>query len=77
LKVTSVEYEIVDRVLVLKGNFEALSTGVDGGRKATKSILNIQVPRDFSHDDPTSYIKEIAASLKLDGGCIALLTALK
>ena len=52
------EYEIVDRVLVLKGNFEALSTGVDGGRKATKSILNIQVPRDFSHDDPTSYIKE-------------------
>ena len=71
------EYEIVDQVLVLKGNFEALSTGVDGGRKATKNILNIQVPRDFSHDDPTSYIKEIAASLKLDRGCIALLTALK
>jgi len=72
-----VEYEIVDRVLVLKGNFEALSTGVDGGRRATKNILNIQVPHDFSHADPKSYIEEIAASMKLDGGCIALLTAVE
>ncbi|MGD0172423.1 MAG: adenosylcobinamide amidohydrolase [Halobacteriota archaeon] len=71
------EYEIVDRVLVLKGNFEALSTGVDGGRRATKNILNIQVPHDFSHHDPKSYIEEIAASVKLDGGCIALLTAVE
>jgi adenosylcobinamide hydrolase len=72
-----VEYEIVDRVLVLKGNFEALSTGVDGGRRATKNILNIQVPHDFSHDDPKSYIEEIAALVKLDGGCVALLTAVE
>ena len=71
------EYEIVDRVLVLKGNFEALSTGVDGGRRATKNILNIQVPHDFSHDDPKSYIEGVAASLKLEGGCIALLTAVE
>jgi adenosylcobinamide hydrolase len=60
-----VEYEIVDRVLVLKGDFEALSTGVDGGRRATKNILNIQVPHDFSHDDPKSYIEGVAASLNL------------
>ena len=71
------EYEIVDRVLVLKGDFEALSTGVDGGRRATKNILNIQVPHDFSHDDPKSYIEGVAASLKLEGGCIALLTAVE
>jgi adenosylcobinamide hydrolase len=72
-----VEYKIVDRVLVLKGNFEALSTGVDGGRRASKNILNIQVPHDFSHDDPKSYIEGVAASLKLDGDCIALLTAVE
>jgi adenosylcobinamide hydrolase len=72
-----VEYEIVDRVLVLKGNFEALSTGVDGGRRAARNILNIQVPHNFSHDDPKSYVEAIAASLKLDGGCIALLTAVQ
>ena len=71
------EYEIVDRVLVLKGNFEALSTGVDGGRRAAKNILNIQVPHDFSHEDPKSYIEGIAASLNLDGSYIALLTAVE
>jgi adenosylcobinamide hydrolase len=72
-----VEYEVLDRVLVLKGNFEAMSSGVDGGRRAVQNILNIQVPHNFSHDDPKSYIEGVAASLKLDGGCIALLTAVE
>jgi len=72
-----VEYEIVDRVLVLKGNFEALSSGVDGGRRKVKNILNIQVSDDFSHDDPKSYIEGIAASMKLEGDYLALLTAVE
>jgi len=72
-----VEYEVLDRVLILNGNFEALSSGVDGGRRAAKNILNIQVPHNFSHDDPKSYIEEIAASMKLEGGCVALLTAVE
>ena len=71
------EYEILDRVLVLKGNFEALSSGVDGGRRAVQNILNIQVHHNFSHDDPKSYIEEIAASLKLEGDYVALLTAVE
>jgi adenosylcobinamide hydrolase len=72
-----VEYEILDRVLVLKGNFEALSSGVDGGRRAVNNILNIQVPHDFSHDDPKSYVDGMAASLTLEGDCLALLTAVE
>lgn len=71
------EYEIVDRVLILKGNFEALSSGVDGGRRAAKNILNIQVPHNFSHDDPKSYVEKIVASMKLEGGYVALLTAVE
>ena len=71
------DYEVLERVLVLRGNFEALSSGVDGGRRAAKNILNIQVPHNFSHDDPKSYIEEIAASMKLEGGCVALLTAVE
>ena len=71
------EYEVLDRVLVLKGNFEALSSGVDGGRRAVKNILNIQVPHDFSHDDPKSYIEGVAASMTLEGGYLALLTAVE
>ncbi|MGA3359897.1 MAG: adenosylcobinamide amidohydrolase [Halobacteriota archaeon] len=71
------DYEVLDEVLVLKGNFEALSSGVDGGRRAAKNILNIQVPHNFSHEDPKSYIDEIAASMKLEGGYVALLTAVE
>jgi len=71
------EYELLDRVLVLKGNFEVLSSGVDGGRRAVKNILNFQVPHNFSHDDPKSYIEEMAASMKLEGGYVALLTAVE
>jgi len=72
-----VEYEILDRVLVLKGNFEALSSGVNGGRRAVNNILNIQVPHDFSHDAPKSYIEGVAASMVLEGDCLALLTAVE
>jgi adenosylcobinamide hydrolase len=72
-----VEYEILDRVLVLKGNFEALSSGVDGGRRAVKNILNIQVANDFSHDDPKRYIDGVAASMTLEGDYLALLTAVE
>lgn len=71
------EYEILDRVLVLKGNFEALSSGVDGGRRAVKNILNSQVSPDFSHDDPKSYIERVAASMTLEGDYLALLTAVE
>ncbi|MGZ8889223.1 MAG: adenosylcobinamide amidohydrolase, partial [Halobacteriota archaeon] len=71
------EYEILDRVLVVRGNFEALSSGVDGGRRAVKNILNIQVSPDFSHDDPKSYIEGITASLTLKGDRLALLTAVE
>jgi adenosylcobinamide hydrolase len=72
-----VEYEVFDRVLVLKGNFEALSSGVDGGRRAVNNILNIQVPHNFSHDDPKSYVEGMAASMTLEGGYVALLTAVE
>jgi adenosylcobinamide hydrolase len=72
-----VEYEVLDRVLVLKGKFEALSSGVGGGRRAVKNILNIQVPHDFSHDDPKSYIEGVAASMTLRGDYLALLTAVE
>jgi adenosylcobinamide hydrolase len=72
-----VEYEILDRALVVRGNFEALSSGVDGGRRAVKNILNIQVPHDFSHDDPKSYIEGMATSMTLERDYLALLTAVE
>jgi adenosylcobinamide hydrolase len=70
-------YEIVDRALVVKGEFEALSTGVDGGRRSVHNILNIQVPHDFSHDDPKGFIERKAESLNIERGHVALLTAVE
>lgn len=69
--------EIIDRILVLKGKFEVLSSGVDGGRRAVDNILNIQVPRNFSHEDPKSFVEHKAVSLNLDGSYVALLTAVE
>ncbi|MGZ4904270.1 MAG: adenosylcobinamide amidohydrolase [Halobacteriota archaeon] len=74
------KYEIVDNVLVIRGDdrgFEVLSTGVEGGRRAVEYVLNIQVSRDFPHDNPEGYIKGIARSLQLKGDYVALLTAVE
>jgi adenosylcobinamide hydrolase len=72
-----VDYKIADRILVVNGKFEALSSGVDGGRRPVDHILNIQVPHDFSHYDPKRFIDDKAASLNLAGSYIALLTAVE
>ncbi|HXY87552.1 MAG TPA: adenosylcobinamide amidohydrolase [Candidatus Acidoferrales bacterium] len=69
------KYDVISDVLVINGCFEALSTGVGGGRRRVKYILNIQVPHNFSHTDPKSYIDGVARSLHLDGDYVALLTA--
>ncbi|MGZ4902057.1 MAG: adenosylcobinamide amidohydrolase [Halobacteriota archaeon] len=74
------KHEIVDDVLIISGGaegFEILSTGVEGGRRRVKYILNIQVPPNFPHDDPGRYIKGVAHSLQLKGGYAALLTAVE
>lgn len=34
------EYKIADRTLIISGSLEALSSGIDGGRSAVKSIIN-------------------------------------
>ncbi len=74
------KHEIVDDVLIISGDdqgFEVLSTGVEGGRRAVDYILNIQVSRDFPHDNPEGYIKCTARSLQLTGDYVALLTAVE
>jgi adenosylcobinamide hydrolase len=69
------KYRVTRDVLVITGRFEALSTGVSGGRRRVQYILNIHVPHDFPHADPEGYIDNVARTLHLDGDCIALLTA--
>jgi adenosylcobinamide hydrolase len=70
-------YKIIDNVLIVSGDFEALSSGVEGGRKPVEHILNIQVPYDFPHDNPGNYVRDTVLSLRLDGSYTALLTAVE
>lgn len=71
------QYHVTRDVLVISGRFEALSTGVNGGRRRVNYILNIQVPHDFPHADPEGYIDGVVRTLHLDGDCVALLTAVE
>ena len=71
------KYRVTHDVLVINGRFEALSTGVSGGRRRVHYILNIEVPHGFPHADPEGYIDSVARTLHLDGDCVALLTAVE
>ncbi len=43
-------YYLRNDVLIVRGNFRAASSGIDGGIADVKTILNITVPRNFSGD---------------------------
>lgn len=43
-------YYLRDDGLIVRGNFRAASSGVDGGIADVRTILNVTVPRNFSGD---------------------------
>ncbi|AKB77834.1 Adenosylcobinamide amidohydrolase [Methanosarcina horonobensis HB-1 = JCM 15518] len=69
-------YYAKDSTLVIEGNFEAVSTGLNGGRARVKYIFNRQVPRTFNPPDPREFIKEEALKMGLEvANTFGLLTA--
>ncbi|MGB9929849.1 MAG: adenosylcobinamide amidohydrolase [Methanosarcina sp.] len=70
-------YYIKDDTLVIEGNFEAISTGLNGGRSDVKHLFNKQVSRTFNHSDPREFIKEAALKLGIESSYFGLLTAVK
>jgi adenosylcobinamide hydrolase len=71
------QYYVKDSTLIIKGDLEAVSTGLNGGRARVKYLFNKQVPRTFNPPDPQEFLKEEA--LKLGPGVthFGLLTAVK
>ena len=69
------EYTIAEGTLIINGSFEALSSGIDGGRSAVKSIINSQVPEDFDHTDPKGYLEATSDHLKIKRPYFGLMTA--
>jgi adenosylcobinamide hydrolase len=66
-----------DSALIIKGDFEAVSTGLNGGRTRVKYLFNKQVPRTFNPPDPQEFLKEEALKLGLGEAHFGLLTAVK
>ena len=66
-----------DGALIIKGDFEAVSTGLNGGRARVKYLFNKQVPRTFNPPDPQDFLKEEALKLGLGEAHFGLLTAVK
>ncbi|MDD3043635.1 MAG: adenosylcobinamide amidohydrolase [Methanosarcinaceae archaeon] len=69
------KYDVKDSTLIIEGDFEAVSTGLNGGRRRVKYIFNRQVPRTFNPPDPGQYVKDAETVLGLEGTCFGLLTA--
>jgi adenosylcobinamide hydrolase len=71
------QYHVKDSTLIIKGDLEAVSTGLNGGRARVKYLFNKQVPRIFNPPDPQEFLKEEALKLGLVDTHFGLLTAVK
>ncbi|MFY1113373.1 MAG: adenosylcobinamide amidohydrolase [Methanosarcinaceae archaeon] len=64
-----------DSTLIIEGDFEAVSTGLNGGRARVKHLFNKQVPRTFNPPDPGKFVEEAALELGIREPHFGLLTA--
>lgn len=71
------QYYTKDNAIIIRGDFEAVSTGLNGGRARVKYLFNKHVPRTFNPTDPREFLKEEALKLGLEEAHFGLLTAVK
>jgi adenosylcobinamide hydrolase len=68
-------YHYTNDTLYIRGAFRAASTGIDGGIRNVATILNSTVPKDFDHEDPLSYIRNLLSAKTYGTDAFGLLTA--
>ncbi len=61
--------------LYIRGNLNAVSTGVDGGLRHVSTLLNHTVEKDFNHDNPLLFIRELLSKANYADDAFGLLTA--
>ncbi len=66
---------IKDSTLIIEGGFEAISSGINGGRRHVDCLFNHQVQQDFDHFEPVQYMDRLADSLQMQRPYFGLLTA--
>ena len=70
-------YYVKDSTLVIESDFEAVSTGLNGGRARVNYLFNKQVPRTFNPPDPQEFVKKEALKTGIEAANFGLLTAVK
>lgn len=68
-------FYVKDKTLAIVGDFDGLSTGIDGGRRRVGAVLNREVGGDFDHADPVAYMDSVASRLSPGKPCFYFLTA--
>ncbi len=71
------QYYVKDSTLIIDGDFEAVSTGLNGGRSYVKHLFNKQVPRTFNPPEPKEFLRKEAIKLGFEAAHFGLLTAVK
>jgi adenosylcobinamide hydrolase len=68
-------YYVKDHTLVVRGEFDGISTGVGGGRRRVRSVVNHEVGKDYHSDDPGQHLDEVAAAVGAGSPYFGFLTA--
>lgn len=68
-------YHYTKETLFVRGDFKAVSTGVDGGMREVSTLLNSTVSKDFSNENPLEYIQDILSKKGYSNDAFGLLTA--
>jgi adenosylcobinamide hydrolase len=69
------KYRIKRHTLIIQGDFEAISSGVNGGRRHVGNIINHQVQPGFDHDNPVEYLDNLVDAIDIKKPYFGLLTA--
>jgi len=68
-------YEIEGPTLVIEGAFDAIRSGINGGRMLVNYLINHHVQQDFNHNRPKDYLGKLTDSLIITKPYFGLLTA--
>ncbi len=69
------KYQVKDTSLIIEGDFEAISSGINGGRERVGCLINHRVQPVFDYYEPAEYLNNVAKSLMLKKPYFGLLTA--
>jgi len=71
-------YTVRENTLIVNGEFEALSSGINGGRKDVTTLFNHTInPKFFNHTPPEHYTQKVADKYGIPRPYFGLLTAVK